>query len=771
MEKRAYSQLKRGEDNLIRVVFNDVDSGLPVDDLTGYTIVALDESGQSLVPINQAKPSTPPQPASVAELPRVSAEDATYDQLVQRSESERQNGGAVAQMDLEPVNGFLGPKGMVSAALGNDLDYTNTGWKNKALQTGIGIAAGAAVGGPVGMVAGALAGGIVNSDKFKNRYNDQGQLNKFGVGMGLPKAPQGETTTAAPFGAEPTASNPTPVDNLVGNTQNIGQQRTNIPTSSTPIDGGYQNTDMKQAPSMSAFNRREPPTGSKGTVENFDRTGLSPQANSMVDRIAKDVPGLGVNSGFRSAQRNAEVGGAKSSQHIQGNAIDINVAGMSNEQKRDVLESAVRGGARGVGIYASGNSLHVDVRDSPTTWGPSGYTGSGIGAMPEWSRDTLEAMYGAGPTGQVGPRLGPTPKSREQALREAPIESRNLGPVSIAGDDLAFTSRPNFKDMTTGQVASSGFGQKPSEAQIDAMAYTLAGELDPTEMNNPTAVANLAATINNRVQTVGIKDTFTGTQYNSLMPENRRVTEANYKEFGQNLKQNIRDFYDGKNAPTTPDATHYYNPDIANPAWGGKLQNTVYEGKHTIGNIPGEYENTKQAAAEVRRQADDSFTSRSLASQAGRNVENTDKSLSGDKRTSLTGSRGFGSRSKEERDEQQARDRQRSSASGSLEGSRYSDGKGFGSRSGNSSVSSRTGSGKDKDDRGVGARSSASTSSSKSGGLNTSNAKGMSTRSKDDNTSSSKSSTSKSSSKSESSVSKSVASEKSKDKGEKKSGV
>jgi len=302
--------------------------------------------------------------------------------------------------------------------------------------------------------------------------------------------------------------------------------------------------------------------------------------------------------------------------------------------------------------------------------------------------------------------------------------------------DPAFQSRPNFGSMSIGQVATSGYGKRPSEAQIDAMAYTLAGELDPSAMNNPKAVANLASTINNRIESVGPKATFTGTQYNSLSPENRAVTNKNYQEFGQNLKQSIRDFYDGKNVPDVPDATHYYNPDIANPAWAGNLTDTITEAGHRIGKITGEYTSTEAKTKEARKQADDTFTSRSLSSQAGRNVENKDKQISGDRRTSV----GLGSRTK-------------SSPTSSTDSK--SGGKGFAN---SKSMSTRT-----KDDNVSSKSSSGKGLGSKSSGLNTSNSKSMSTRSKDDNT--------KSSSKSSSSVDKSVASEKSKDKGEKKSGV
>lgn len=755
MEKRAYSRLERDNNGIIRVVFYDAETSLPVTDLTGYSVVALDEKGQAF-PVNSAPVGTPSVPASQVTLPTLS-EPTVLQAIREReelAEPRQGEGGEVAKMDLEPTGRFVGPGGLVGLALGDEERAGNTGWRNSLLTGGLGLAASTLIGGPAGLAAGVIAKGVVNSDKFKDNYNDKGQLSGIGVGPGRPKAPEGPQTDAVGLGVYPdTASQitaPTPVDNLnqvnsvqaptpvsapaQAPTQSIGQQRTNIPTSSAPIDGGYPQQNMREAPSMAAFNRREPQAGTFGRATTFDRTGLSPSISRAVDAVNEAVPGVGINSGYRSPERNAAVGGARSSQHIQGNAVDLNTAGWTNEQKRDALEAAVQSGVRGVGIYNSGNSIHIDTRREPTTWGPSGYTGSKVDSMPEWSRDTLKAMYGAGPDGQVGPRIGPTPKSREQALSETPVASTSLSPIgkpSVPENDLAFTSRPDFASMTPGQVATSGFGKKPSDAQIDAMAYTLAGELDPRALNDPRAVANLAATLNNRIETVGYKDTFTPSQYNSLSAKNRATTDKNYAEHGESLRQSIRDMYDGKNTPDAPDATHYYNPSIANPDWGVSLRDTVVDSGHRIGTIPGEYTRSPQQATKARQQAEDNFTSQALASQVGRNVENIDKKLSNDARTSIT--------SLAER-ERAAQERQINSTPGSLEGSRYS---GVGLAS--SETTKKGFAGKEKDDNvGSSKESSSKSSESKSSSSSSSGSKGFAGKDKDDNVGSSSSSSKKS---------------------------
>lgn len=74
-------------------------------------------------------------------------------------------------------------------------------------------------------------------------------------------------------------------------------------------------------------------------------------------------------SGYRCPVHNAEVGGAKDSQHMKGQAADIRVAGMDV----DALAAAalkVKGFAEGgVGRYYLQNFVHVDVReDGPARW-------------------------------------------------------------------------------------------------------------------------------------------------------------------------------------------------------------------------------------------------------------------------------------------------------------------------------------------------------------------------------------------------------------------
>ncbi len=72
---------------------------------------------------------------------------------------------------------------------------------------------------------------------------------------------------------------------------------------------------------------------------------------------------LTINSGFRCAKHNKEVGGSPNSQHLLGKAVDISIKGLNGEQRHLLLKSAFRLEFHGVGVYS--NFLHLDLRKNP----------------------------------------------------------------------------------------------------------------------------------------------------------------------------------------------------------------------------------------------------------------------------------------------------------------------------------------------------------------------------------------------------------------------
>jgi hypothetical protein len=113
----------------------------------------------------------------------------------------------------------------------------------------------------------------------------------------------------------------------------------------------------------------------------FDPVGMSEAAinayNSLASSWGQPLP---VISSYRDPERNARVGGARGSQHINGNAFDIDVAGMPEEQRVALIKEAKANGFTGVGVY--NNSLHFDVGPE-RAWGPDYSRNS----LPGWAAE------------------------------------------------------------------------------------------------------------------------------------------------------------------------------------------------------------------------------------------------------------------------------------------------------------------------------------------------------------------------------------------------
>ncbi len=93
-------------------------------------------------------------------------------------------------------------------------------------------------------------------------------------------------------------------------------------------------------------------------------------------RTALGCPLL-VGNGYRPADYNKSVGGAKDSQHIYFRALDLDLPEKAKERRRDLFEEAARlfvtygrGLKIGLGFYAphSSNRVHIDAGFRMRTW-------------------------------------------------------------------------------------------------------------------------------------------------------------------------------------------------------------------------------------------------------------------------------------------------------------------------------------------------------------------------------------------------------------------
>lgn len=92
-------------------------------------------------------------------------------------------------------------------------------------------------------------------------------------------------------------------------------------------------------------------------------------ANSLQvlrDHLGKSIT---INSGYRSPEHNAKIGGVRNSQHVQGKAADIAVQGMTTRQVATEIEKLIASGQMlqgAIGIYPT--FVHYDIRKNRVRW-------------------------------------------------------------------------------------------------------------------------------------------------------------------------------------------------------------------------------------------------------------------------------------------------------------------------------------------------------------------------------------------------------------------
>ena len=122
-------------------------------------------------------------------------------------------------------------------------------------------------------------------------------------------------------------------------------------------------------------------------------SGVKTNLISILENIADDLGyPLTITSGLRSQSYNQKVGGAKKSQHVLGNAVDIRMRNKTKKEVLEFIEIAVGRGINGIGLYfparGGGTFIHCDIRSKKAQWGPSG---SWKGQY-SWAKPTMKKL-------------------------------------------------------------------------------------------------------------------------------------------------------------------------------------------------------------------------------------------------------------------------------------------------------------------------------------------------------------------------------------------
>jgi hypothetical protein len=197
---------------------------------------------------------------------------------------------------------------------------------------------------------------------------------------------------------------------------------------------------------------------------------LSTEATDAVSRLLAKTGPLNIISGRRSPEHNAKVGGAKHSEHINGNAIDIDTTGMSEEQRREVIRLAREEGLVGVGVYD--NSLHFDV-GAPRAWGP------------DYTRGSLPSEYADDVDGPVDSVLDPAAMDLLVASGTPGLSTTQSGVMGDIADLLMDEDDPEEGDnvlsaggRTAALKALMGTTDNPGEVPDPAQAMKVIAEVD-----------------------------------------------------------------------------------------------------------------------------------------------------------------------------------------------------------------------------------------------------------------------------------------------------
>jgi hypothetical protein len=154
----------------------------------------------------------------------------------------------------------------------------------------------------------------------------------------------------------------------------------------------------------------------------FDRDGREPIAGQnvgklnrdLVDRVSTAFAGLGIdkvkiNSGYRSPGDNRRVGGVSNSEHVHGNAVDIDVSGYSTAERVAIINSLSANGITGIGVGS--NMIHADT---------GGRRSWGYPSIPKWAQGAIaahEANAAVAPRG--GGRFSTLPYDQRQKFINA----------------------------------------------------------------------------------------------------------------------------------------------------------------------------------------------------------------------------------------------------------------------------------------------------------------------------------------------------------------
>lgn len=193
--------------------------------------------------------------------------------------------------------------------------------------------------------------------------------------------------------------------------------------------------------------------------------GVDPSISDAISgrmRMVQNIFGkkLTITSGFRDADRNSKVGGAKNSAHLRGNAVDVSTNGMSTEDKVRLIQIASAVGIGGIGVYSSGG-IHFDV-EGRRAWGDDYH----LASLPQWAASVITGHLKGSYLGSVQ-NIQPIEQSITPPIRNIPTPERK--PTSgVNSTIIVQQNQVNVSNKTTQKNIDRGFGDMSPQDIINA---------------------------------------------------------------------------------------------------------------------------------------------------------------------------------------------------------------------------------------------------------------------------------------------------------------
>lgn len=302
----------------------------------------------------------------------------------------------------------------------------------------------------------------------------------------------------------------------------------------------------------------------------FDRKGASPIAGQDESHLSKDLSdrvksafaGIGldrirINSGFRSEEDNKRVGGAKGSQHLHGNAVDIDVSGYSHAERIKIIEALSASGITGLGIGT--NIIHADI-GGRRAWGYA--SSAGGGEVPGWAKAAIDkhlsntlAMPGTGIRGSG--RFGNLPYAdRQQFIAKA---DRQLAALDARDKQQNAVQRVELRTAMSNELASiTATGQSTGNVD-DTAVSTILGEDDYIKWVNERDRAQRTFTATQGVDQMTLEEM--DQRVSDFTPDPGSPTYADDLKVSTALERKIKDVLNERARQPEKAAMRY--PDVA----------------------------------------------------------------------------------------------------------------------------------------------------------------------------------------------------------------